>query len=99
MSDKHGLADPELFEDLDVVARCSPTLPWSFIIRSLNWSPRSLLHDFRNGPDQPSVYINLVRRGQIPRLGKEFNIFYSRYPRNRDGWPGATVQRFTVSCL
>jgi hypothetical protein len=64
-----------------------------------NWSPLSLLHDFRNDPDQPSVYVNLVGMGADPSiLGNQFYIFYTRYPGNGEGWSGASVRRFTVSC-
>lgn len=65
----------------------------------LHWSPLSLLHDFRNDPDQPSVYVTFVGMGTDPSvLGLQFYIFYTRYPGNGEGWPGATVHRFTVSC-
>lgn len=65
----------------------------------LKWSPLSLLYDFRNDPDQPSVYVDLVGTGADPSiLGSQFYIFYTRYPGNGEGWPGASVHRFTVSC-
>jgi hypothetical protein len=65
----------------------------------LSWSPLSLLHDFRSDSDHPSVYVDLVGMGTDPNvLGSEFYIFYMRYPGNGEGWPGATVHRFTVSC-
>ena len=65
----------------------------------LTWSPLSLLHDFRNDRDQPSVYVDFVGMEPDPSvLGSEFYIFYTRYPGNGEGWPGATVHRFTVSC-
>ena len=65
----------------------------------LHWSPLSLLHDFRNDPDRPSVYVDFAGMGPDPNvLGSEFYIFYTRYPGNGEGWPGATVHRFTVSC-
>lgn len=44
----------------------------------LNWSPLSLLHDFCNGPDQPSVYINLVGRGARSRVWGKNSTFSTR---------------------
>jgi hypothetical protein len=65
----------------------------------LAWSNLSLLYDFRNDKDQPSVYVNFAGMGDDPSiLGKEFYIFYTRYPGNGRGWPGASVNRFTLSC-
>jgi hypothetical protein len=65
----------------------------------MNWSPLSVLHDFRQDPDQPSVYVNFVGMGENPSiLAKRFYIFYTRYPGNGQGWPGASVHRFIVSC-
>jgi len=45
----------------------------------------------------------VTARCAIPRsspsiLGKQFYIFYTSYPNNGLGWPGASVKRFTVSC-
>jgi hypothetical protein len=65
----------------------------------LHWSDLSLLYDFRNEKDQPSVYVSFVGTGDEPHvLGKEFYIFYTRYPNTGAGWTGASVNRFTVSC-
>jgi hypothetical protein len=65
----------------------------------LHWSNLSLLYDFRNEKDQPSVYVAFIGMGDDPHiLGKEFYIFYTRYPNTGAGWSGATVNRFTVSC-
>ena len=65
----------------------------------MHWSPLSLLYDFRNLPDQPSVYVTFVGMGDDPSiLGKQFYIFYTRYPNTGAGWFGASVNRFTVSC-
>jgi hypothetical protein len=65
----------------------------------MRWSDLSLLYDFRNDPDQPSVYVTFVGMGDDPSiLGKQFYIFYTRYPNNGEGWNGATVNRFTVAC-
>ena len=65
----------------------------------MNWSPLAVFHDFRQDPDQPSVYVNFVGTGADPSiLGKQFYIFYTRYPGNGQGWTGASVHRFTVSC-
>lgn len=50
-------------------------------------------------PDRPSVYVDFVGMGSDPSvLGNGFYIFYTRHPRNGEGWPSATVHRFTVSC-
>ncbi|MGB8060449.1 MAG: hypothetical protein WCF26_00950 [Candidatus Sulfotelmatobacter sp.] len=65
----------------------------------MNWSPLSLLYDFRNEKDQPSVYVAFVGTGDNPSiLGKQFYIYYTSYPNNGDGWNGASVKRFTVTC-
>lgn len=65
----------------------------------MNWSPLISLYDFRNEPDQPSVYVAFVGMGNDPSiLGKQFYIFYTRYPNTGAGWMGASVNRFTVSC-
>ena len=65
----------------------------------LNWSPLQLLYDFRNEKDQPSVQAAFVGMGENPSvLGKDFYIFYTHYPNNGEGWSGASVKRFTVSC-
>ncbi len=65
----------------------------------MNWSPLSLFYDFRNLPDQPSVYAAFVGLGEDPTvLGKQFYVFYTSYPGTGAGWTGASVNRFTVSC-
>jgi hypothetical protein len=65
----------------------------------LNWSSPTLLHDFRLDPDAPHIYASPVGMGANPSLlGKEFYIFYTRYPTTGAGWSGATVHRFTVAC-
>ena len=65
----------------------------------MNWSPLTLFYDFRNDPDQPSVYVAFVGTGDDPSiLGKQFYILYTRYPNTGAGWNGASVNRFTVSC-
>lgn len=65
----------------------------------MKWSPLTLLYDFRSDPDQASVYVAFVGMGSDPSiLGKQFYIFYTRYPNNGEGWNGATVNRFTVTC-
>jgi len=65
----------------------------------MNWSPLSLFYDFRNVAEQPSVYVAFVGMGENPSiLGKQFYVFYTSYPGNGLGWPGASVNRFTVSC-
>jgi len=65
----------------------------------MNWSPLSLFYDFRNVADMPSVYVAFVGTGENPSiLGNQFYVFYTSYPGNGLGWPGASVSRFTVSC-
>ena len=65
----------------------------------MKWSVPQLLYDFRNEKDQPSVYAAFVGMGEDPSiLGREFYIFYTRYPNTGAGWTGASVNRFTVSC-
>jgi hypothetical protein len=65
----------------------------------LNWSPLALFHDFRNDPDQPSVYAAFAGLGDDPSmLGQQFYVFYTHYPGNGEGWNGASVNRLTVSC-
>lgn len=65
----------------------------------MNWSPLTLFYDFRNAPDQPSTYASFVGMGDDASImGKQFYIFYTRYPNNGLGWNGASVNRFTVSC-
>lgn len=74
-------------------------LYYSESVTGLSWSPLSLFYDFRNDPDQASVYAAFVGMGDDPSiLGKQFYVFYTRYPNNGEGWNGATVNRFTVSC-
>jgi hypothetical protein len=65
----------------------------------MTWSALTLLYDFRKDPDQPSVYVAPVGMGDDPNiLGRQFYIFYTRYPNNGLGWGGATVDRSTISC-
>lgn len=65
----------------------------------MNWSPLTLFFDFRGQVDPPSVYVAPVGMGDDPSiLGKQFYIFYTLYPNNGEGWSGASVKRFTVSC-
>jgi len=72
---------------------------YSESLDGLSWSPWSLLYDFRNEKDQPSVYVAFVGMGDDPSiLGKQFYIFYTSYPNTGAGWTGASVHRFTVSC-
>jgi hypothetical protein len=66
---------------------------------SMTWSPLTLFFDFRNEKDQPSVYDAPVGMGDNPNiLGRQFYVFYTRYPNNGQGWSGVSVNRFTVSC-
>jgi hypothetical protein len=65
----------------------------------MNWSPLTTFYDFRNEQDQPSVYVAFVGMGDDPSiLGRQFYVFYTRYPNTGAGWTGASVNRFTVSC-
>src|ERR1017187_3964478 len=65
----------------------------------MNWSPVTLFYDFRNAPDPPSTYASFVGMGDDASImGKQFYIFYTRYPNTGAGWNGASVNRFTVSC-
>lgn len=65
----------------------------------LHWSLPVLLYDFRTQPDMPSTYVMPVGMTGDPRvLGKEFYVFYTRYPQNGGGWDAATVHRATLSC-
>ena len=64
----------------------------------MQWSIPTVLYDFRQDPDMPSVYDAPVGMGNDPSiLGKEFYIMYTRLPAGL-GWNGASVDRFTVSC-
>jgi hypothetical protein len=65
----------------------------------MNWSLPTLLFDFRSEKDQPTTYVAPVGIGDDPRiLGKQFYVFYTRYPTTGAGWDGASVNRLTVSC-
>ena len=65
----------------------------------LHWSLPVLLFDFRTEKDQPTTYVAPVGSGDDPRiLGKQFYVYYTRYPTTGAGWNGATVNRFTLSC-
>jgi hypothetical protein len=64
----------------------------------MHWSIPTVLYDFRKDPDMPSVYDVPVGMGDNPSvLDKEFYILYTRSP-NGQGWNGASVNRFTISC-
>lgn len=68
-------------------------------VDGFRWSSPILLDDFRSEPDMPTSYVMPVGMGPDPRiLGKEFYIFYTRYPTTGAGWTGATVHRLTVAC-
>jgi hypothetical protein len=65
----------------------------------LSWSLPTVLKDFSNDPNQPGFYITPIGLGDEPHvLGKQFYIMYTYYPNNGQGWNGASVRRFTVSC-
>jgi hypothetical protein len=65
----------------------------------LSWSSPTVLKDFSNDPNQPGFYVTPIGLGDEPHvLGKQFYIMYTYYPNNGEGWAGASVRRFTVSC-
>jgi hypothetical protein len=65
----------------------------------LTWSVPTVLKDFSSDPNQPGFYLTPVGRGDDPNiLGKQFDILYTYYPHNGQGWNGASVRRFTVTC-
>jgi hypothetical protein len=65
----------------------------------LAWSTPILLRDFSKDPNQPGFYITPVGWGDKPHiLGKQFYVMYTYYPNNGEGWGGASVRRFTVTC-
>jgi hypothetical protein len=44
-------------------------------------------------------YVTPIGRGDKPHiLGKQFYVMYTYYPNNGEGWGGASVRRFTVTC-
>jgi hypothetical protein len=64
----------------------------------LSWSQPTILRDFRQDPDQPSIYDAPMGAGEDPSiLGKAFYILYTRSPA-ATGWNGASVHRLDVSC-
>jgi hypothetical protein len=65
----------------------------------LSWSKPILLKDFSKDPNQPGFYLTPVGLGDAPHiLGKQFDVLYTYYPNNGEGWDGASVRRFTVTC-
>lgn len=66
----------------------------------LHWTLPVLLFDFRSEKDQPTTYMSApVGEGDDPSvLGRQFYVFYTRYPTTGAGWTGASVNRFTVGC-
>jgi len=65
----------------------------------LTWSSPTVLKDFSNDPNQPGFYVTPVGLGDTPHvLGKQFYVLYTYYPNNGQGWGGASVRRFTVTC-
>jgi len=65
----------------------------------LTWSVPTVLKDFSSDPNQPGFYVTPVGLGDDPSiLGKQFYILYTYYPNNGQGWNGASVRRFTVTC-
>jgi len=68
-------------------------------VDGITWTVPSLLYDFRNSPGQPTTYVAPIGGGDDPRiLGRQFYVYYTRYPQDGEGWNGATVNRFTISC-
>jgi hypothetical protein len=65
----------------------------------LTWSVPTVLKSFATDPNQPGFYVTAVGLGDDPGvLGKQFDILYTYYPNNGQGWSGASVRRFTVTC-
>lgn len=65
----------------------------------LLWSIPTVLKDFSDDPNHPGLYVTPVGLGENPDiLGKQFDVIYTYYPNNGQGWAGASVRRFTVSC-
>jgi hypothetical protein len=65
----------------------------------LSWSLPTVLKDFSNDLNQPGFYVTPIGLGDEPHvLGKQFYVMYTYYPNNGEGWNGASVRRFTVSC-
>jgi hypothetical protein len=65
----------------------------------LTWSTPTVLKDFSSDPNQPGFYVTPIGLGDEPHmLGKQFYVVYTYYPNNGQGWFGASVRRFTVTC-
>jgi hypothetical protein len=65
----------------------------------LSWSSSTVLYNFSNDPNQPGFYVTPIGLGEeLHVLGKQSYIMYSYYPNNGEGWSGASVRRFTVTC-
>ncbi|HEY6449030.1 MAG TPA: hypothetical protein VIY53_21425 [Acidobacteriaceae bacterium] len=65
----------------------------------LSWSAPIVLKDFSNDPNHPGFYVTPIGLGDEPHvLGRQFYILYTYYPNNGEGWNGASVRRFTVTC-
>ena len=63
------------------------------------WSLPALLYDFSTAPGQPTTYVAPLGSGEDPRiLGRQFYIYYTRYPQDGGGWNQAAVGRFTIAC-
>jgi hypothetical protein len=74
-------------------------IAYSESLDGLNWSLPTVLKDFSNDPNQPGFYVTPIGLGDMPHvLGKQFYIMYTYYPNNGEGWSGASVRRFTVTC-
>lgn len=65
----------------------------------LSWSVPTVLKDFSTDPNQPGFYLTPIGFGDEPHvLGKQFYLMYTYYPNNGEGWNGASVRRFTITC-
>ncbi len=65
----------------------------------LRWTLPTVLKDFSDDPNHPGFYVTPVGLGDNPDiLGQQFDVLYTYYPNNGQGWTGASVRRFTVSC-
>jgi hypothetical protein len=65
----------------------------------LSWSVPTVLENFSNDPYQPGFYITPIGLGNGPQiLGKQLYVMYTCYPNNGEGWSGALMRRFTITC-
>ena len=54
----------------------------------------TVLKNFSGDPHHPGFYVTPVGLGNDPDiLGKKFDVLYTYYPNNGQGWAGASVRR------